>query len=449
MKKSHNYLIFYHLSFVIMILWNIDLSAQHSLIIKPGPDDGQFAYLNSSAGYGSPAATSLLATAWTYGGIPGTGRSFFKFELPEIPAGATNLRAHLNLYYNPQSAHIGHFGLNSWKIERITSDWSESELTWMNQPPTDIMNGILFGPSDSSNQDYTNIDVTQFVEAMYRDSVENYGLRISLLTEEVYRSVVFASCNHTDTNLRPSLVIDYDACQLPANQFSYNTDGLQCHFLYADSTTSKWLWSFGDGTESDLQNPTHTYTESGSYPVSLVSGNPCGQTTITDTVVVCLLPVASFSFRLQDQAASFINLSIGGEVWYWSFGNGFFSNLENPVYHYLQPGDYRVCLLVSNHCGSDIMCKPLLVEMPVTSQPGQQPAVSTSPNPTRGAVKIDAVDKTICKIDICNSSGLLIKSIGEIDAEEFNIDLSDVDSGIYMVKITTSDGEVTKMIVKE
>jgi PKD repeat protein len=30
-----------------------------------------------------------------------------------------------------------------------------------------------------------------------------------------------------------------------------------------------WVWSFGDGTTSTLQNPVHTYTAPGTYPVSL------------------------------------------------------------------------------------------------------------------------------------------------------------------------------------
>lgn len=32
---------------------------------------------------------------------------------------------------------------------------------------------------------------------------------------------------------------------------------------------SGWLWEFGDGRSSDLQNPTHTYTAVGTYTVSL------------------------------------------------------------------------------------------------------------------------------------------------------------------------------------
>ncbi len=37
-----------------------------------------------------------------------------------------------------------------------------------------------------------------------------------------------------------------------------------------------WNWSFGDGSFSDLQNPTHVYAQSGTYSVLLNASNPGG-----------------------------------------------------------------------------------------------------------------------------------------------------------------------------
>lgn len=52
------------------------------------------------------------------------------------------------------------------------------------------------------------------------------------------------------------------------------------------STLASWSWNFGDGGTSNLQNPTHTYTEPGVYTVSLVVTNAQGlndqkQSTVT------------------------------------------------------------------------------------------------------------------------------------------------------------------------
>jgi len=48
---------------------------------------------------------------------------------------------------------------------------------------------------------------------------------------------------------------------------------------FTDQSTgdiTSWSWSFGDGTTSNLQNPTHTYPNAGSYTVSLSVTGPGG-----------------------------------------------------------------------------------------------------------------------------------------------------------------------------
>lgn len=42
------------------------------------------------------------------------------------------------------------------------------------------------------------------------------------------------------------------------------------------SLPTKWEWSFGDGTTSTIQNPSHTYTQPGRYPVTLKVTNNAG-----------------------------------------------------------------------------------------------------------------------------------------------------------------------------
>lgn len=40
-----------------------------------------------------------------------------------------------------------------------------------------------------------------------------------------------------------------------------------------------WLWDFGDGNTSNVQNPQHTYTQPGLYTVTLTASNPSGSNT--------------------------------------------------------------------------------------------------------------------------------------------------------------------------
>jgi PKD repeat protein len=56
---------------------------------------------------------------------------------------------------------------------------------------------------------------------------------------------------------------------------------------YVDcSTTTDFLWDFGDGTpNSSAANPCHTYKVPGTYVISLTASNPCGKGTVTKRFV--------------------------------------------------------------------------------------------------------------------------------------------------------------------
>src|SRR6185436_14105135 len=51
-------------------------------------------------------------------------------------------------------------------------------------------------------------------------------------------------------------------------------------------TAGTYLWNFGDGTTSSATNPSHTYTNSGLFTVSLRSSGIGGTNTLTKTNVI-------------------------------------------------------------------------------------------------------------------------------------------------------------------
>ena len=54
-------------------------------------------------------------------------------------------------------------------------------------------------------------------------------------------------------------------------------------------TPTSWSWNFGDGSTSTSQNPSHTYTNVGSYTVSLRATNASGYDDMvrTNYIAVC------------------------------------------------------------------------------------------------------------------------------------------------------------------
>lgn len=70
----------------------------------------------------------------------------------------------------------------------------------------------------------------------------------------------------------------------PVSDFeTYNTTSCNGEVSFTDlsiNAPNSWMWYFGDGTTSTLQNPNHTYTTNGVYDVSLVSANIIGSDSI-------------------------------------------------------------------------------------------------------------------------------------------------------------------------
>lgn len=54
----------------------------------------------------------------------------------------------------------------------------------------------------------------------------------------------------------------------------------------SETSIKEWLWNFGDGDTSTLQNPVHVYTSSGYYAVSLRVSNCFGEDSITKTCAI-------------------------------------------------------------------------------------------------------------------------------------------------------------------
>jgi hypothetical protein len=196
-----------------------------TLVLQPGPDEGQNCIVNGSSIYaalnnnGNP---DINASTWSYaamGGTNGSGRTFIKFiGLDGMPDSAIILSAKLSLFgisvgtANPQG-NSGYPGSpnavdNQCWLKRVTQDWNPDSITWNNAPPTTDANEVAIAASTSQwNYDATNIDVTSLVNDMLDN--QNFGFVMELQTEQVYRSLSFASCKVSDSTKWPKLVVTY------------------------------------------------------------------------------------------------------------------------------------------------------------------------------------------------------------------------------------------------
>lgn len=111
-----------------------------------------------------------------------------------------------------------------------------------------------------------------------------------------------------------------------------------------------WYWEFGDTVTSLLRNPSHTYTAPGSYKINLTVKGADGTTNLTKNNYVVISPMgASFTANITSGspplAVQFTDTSDGYPAsWCWTFGDGDWSNDQNPVHTYLIDGLWDVFL---------------------------------------------------------------------------------------------------------
>jgi len=156
----------------------------------------------------------FYVSAWTHSGTPMKGRALIDFDLTQIPSNALITNASLSLYSSGGADldlgdHSTRSGSNASYIERITSPWEESEVTYDTQPTTTTTNRVSLPATTSSNQDFLDIDVTALVEDMIADSENSHGFRMRLQTESFYRNLGFYTSDYVDAAKHPKLEITY------------------------------------------------------------------------------------------------------------------------------------------------------------------------------------------------------------------------------------------------
>ncbi len=130
-----------------------------------------------------------------------------------------------------------------------------------------------------------------------------------------------------------------------------------------------FTWAFGDGDVSNETNPSHTYSSSGAYTVTLTAVSPVGSDSFSSVVNVLQGPTASFTSSSPDalgEVTTFTNTSSGNSLSFaWDFGDGSpISSTENPTHTYALPGSYVVTLTATNPIHNDTFTATVIILLP-------------------------------------------------------------------------------------
>ncbi|MES2829945.1 MAG: PKD domain-containing protein [Bacteroidota bacterium] len=151
-------------------------------------------------------------------------------------------------------------------------------------------------------------------------------------------------------------IVDPTPC--PDTEVTFTDDNSDSHVT--SKPVNKWFWDFGDDSTSTQQNPVHIYKRSGKFIVKFSAGLDDG----------CMSDIIEQEVNVKSKLTTLFNVSATGCVntslvftdrstieagtivkWYWDFGDGGTSGLQNPNHLYAAEGTYTVKLIVESRDG--------------------------------------------------------------------------------------------------
>ena len=274
---------------------------------------------------------------------------------------------------------------------------------WGTNPP-DTNYFIDFG--DTNTETYTQADLESSVYFNAADPINSQDFPIPHTYTEsscpnsytVFLAVT-TSCGQTNLTAGPIIILQkpeanfedppISCVNTPVQFVNESIEG----FSINCSVNDGYFWDFGDGTTSTLKDPTHTYTSTGTFNVSLFAENSCGATnTIVKTI--CIEPQLTAAFTLntnngcspltiQTTNTTDLSSSCGGETYLWevayasgfcgttpeqwNFTNGTDETSAAPSINFITAGTYTLQLTTTNSCGTSIATETIEVKAPPTA----------------------------------------------------------------------------------
>jgi PKD repeat protein len=217
-----------------------------------------------------------------------------------------------------------------------------------------------------------------------------------------------------------------------------------------------WFWIFdgGDPYISVLSALEVWYRYPGKFDVALAAINEIGSDTLLmpDFISIAPRPVADFTFSVSGRAVSFQNHSRDADRYLWDFGDGTPVSADpHPVHTYRSDGSYSVTLnALNSQCSQGITYQVGIVTS-ATGEPLSENWPRVSPSLFFDIVQVELGTELAANgttIQVFDPAGKLIFSTFRQNSPHINLDLQNLTSGMYVLKIESATGSSVHKILK-
>ena len=295
-----------------------------------------------------------------------------------------------------------------------------------------------------------------------------------LYIQPFFRSEDVGLCMDKDASTTGDLTISTDGgttwAALSTTGTNYSND-----LGYVPGTPSTWV---STGAAEGLSGVTYTYDDgsnwtewldcqgvqflatdwidtetgwAGSFNTDASAG---GMWNFTGNLVPPIAPTADFEADLTSvmlgESVTFTDLSTGDPTsWAWTFDGGLpgTSYIQvPPMVQYNTPGSFDVTLAVTNTNGTDTKTlEDYIYVGGVGIGDNKQVTVAIYPNPVQDVLNIKGA-ASIQEVQIINLVGQVVYT-QKVDNDFLKLNLSNLRSGIYNLKVKIADGFINKKIV--
>ena len=219
---------------------------------------------------------------------------------------------------------------------------------------------------------------------------------------------------------------------------------------WQDSSTGN-IWTNITAANTPLYT-NNNFTTSGFYRAVLSLGTCPDSSSDIIQINLLQLPIAGFTYNTNSGTVNFFNSSIDATGYYWDFGDGTNSALQNPVHTYSSNGTYAVSLKAINNCGDSTVIQNINIVLTGIENDFSENYLEVIPNPNNGIfeIKIFSNENKDLQLNIFNVEGKKILSDNiKCTSKEIskNIDLSKFEKGIYHLEVISDIGVVNKIII--
>ncbi|PCH68853.1 MAG: hypothetical protein COC01_02820 [Bacteroidetes bacterium] len=378
---------------------------------------------------------------------------------------------------------IGHFA-NSWDSEQITGiNNKHSDCNGDGTITLDDMNAIHqnfgfshpFKPGKTSSSNYNPAGTDLYFDILTADIAPGTLIEISvMLGRDTIQSGVYGigfelklDANDIANN---SVSTNYDANWLgkrDTNLLTYDTTDYATGFSYVSLAKNDQTNSYGYGElatmaftiDSNLTKGdvvivclTSDYAMDENGDTVAVNSGYCDTLKLNDSA--CPPPVSSFGYQITGLTIDFSDSSSNADSWIWDYDDGDISTSQNPKHTYTDTGTYDICLVTTNVCGKDTICKSIYISgTDYLEEIISVKNIKIYPNPSTGVINFELpqLPSGNYELTITNQLGQNIgksisKNLEYIPGGKHAIDIGTLPNGLYIIQISTDDILIQKKI---